>query len=188
MIAWTPERKRTLQITGVVLLLILALLGWFAWYKFFREVPQPQFDSEDERFMYGSIGAEATAGIPYWILYVLPRIFPDKLPGPAGYASFGAAVGAGKRAAGRFHQEDHRLRSRGQQLRGVPRGDRSPLADGESALLPHRPRSHLQSRSVLPLSGRLRDGSAIQRRHDLMHEINLVSDLSWIDRLLYRFV
>ena len=26
------------------------------------------------------------AGIPYWIFYVLPRMFPDKLPGPGGYA------------------------------------------------------------------------------------------------------
>ncbi len=41
------------------------------------------------RFKYGSIGAERDAGIPYWIFYVLPRMFPDKLPGPGGYAAFG---------------------------------------------------------------------------------------------------
>ena len=41
------------------------------------------------RFMYGFIGAEWDAGIPYWIFYVLPRIFPEKFPGPGGYASLG---------------------------------------------------------------------------------------------------
>jgi hypothetical protein len=30
------------------------------------------------RFKYGSIGAEHDAGIPYWIFYVLPRVFPEK--------------------------------------------------------------------------------------------------------------
>ena len=53
------------------------------------------------RFKYGSIGAESDAGIPYWIFYVLPRMFPDKLPGPGGYASLGVAMGAGPGAAGR---------------------------------------------------------------------------------------
>ena len=43
------------------------------------------------RFKYGSIGAERDAGIPYWIFYVLPRVFPDKLPGPGGYASLGVS-------------------------------------------------------------------------------------------------
>ena len=45
----------------------------------------------DMRFKYGSIGAEYDAGIPYWIFYVLPRMFPEKLPGPGGYAAFGVA-------------------------------------------------------------------------------------------------
>ena len=65
MIVWSPERKRTLRITFVVLFVVLAFGAWFAWYKFFRVVPQQPFDTADERFMYGSIGAEATAGIPY---------------------------------------------------------------------------------------------------------------------------
>ncbi len=45
----------------------------------------------DMRFKYGSIGAEHDAGIPYWIFFVLPRMFPEKLPGPGGYASLGVA-------------------------------------------------------------------------------------------------
>jgi hypothetical protein len=43
----------------------------------------------EANFLHGSIGAEGEAGIPYWIVVVLPRIFDDLLPGPGGYASLG---------------------------------------------------------------------------------------------------
>jgi hypothetical protein len=68
---------------------VLGALGIFAWYKFLRDVPQPAFANEEERFKYGSIGAEGNSGVPYWIWVVLPRIFPDYLPGPGGYKSLG---------------------------------------------------------------------------------------------------
>jgi len=68
---------------------VLGLFGFFAWYKLLRAVPQPPFADEAERFKYGSIGAESARGLPFWIWEVLPRIFPDFLPGPGGYASFG---------------------------------------------------------------------------------------------------
>jgi mono/diheme cytochrome c family protein len=92
----TPRWKRRLiAILGV--LAVLAVLGaWFTWEKFFREGPPQTFTSADERFKYGSIGAEDGVGIPYWIWYVLPRVFPDKLPGPGGYASFGMPWEPGK--------------------------------------------------------------------------------------------
>src|SRR5688572_6937161 len=49
------------------------------------------FGDVREHFKYGSIGAEARAGIPYWIWLVLPRMFPEYLPNRPGdgYARFG---------------------------------------------------------------------------------------------------
>src|SRR5216684_1287019 len=73
---------------------VLAASGaYFAWYKFFREEPQPDWvtATPDMRFKYGSIGAEHDAGMPYWIFYLMPRVFADKLPGPGGLASLGVA-------------------------------------------------------------------------------------------------
>src|SRR3954462_1227759 len=96
MIAWTPERRRRMAITGIIVLVVLGFAGWFAWYKFFRVVPQPEFASGDERFKYGSVGGEDNSGIPYWIMVVLPRVFPDKLPGPNGLASMGVAWETGR--------------------------------------------------------------------------------------------
>ena len=91
----TPAKKRTLLTILAVLVVIAALGGAFVWYEFFREVAEAPLQAEnghtaeDMRFMYGSMGAERNAGIPYWIVSVLPRVFPDKLPGPGGLASFG---------------------------------------------------------------------------------------------------
>src|SRR3954464_12596620 len=83
--------KKKWKIWLVVLLVLGAAGAVLGWQKFFREEPQPDWvmSSSEMRFKYGSIGAEHDAGIPYWIWFVLPRIFPDKLPGPGGYASLG---------------------------------------------------------------------------------------------------
>lgn len=72
-----------------VIIFVLALVGAVAWYKLFRAVPQPTFASEDAWFKYGSFDGEASTGLPYWIWVVMPRIFPELLPGPGGYKSFG---------------------------------------------------------------------------------------------------
>lgn len=75
------------------LLVLIAGGALFGWYKFFREEPQPDWvtATPEMRFKYGSIGGENDAGIPYWIFMVLPRLFPDHLPGNGGYASLGAS-------------------------------------------------------------------------------------------------
>jgi hypothetical protein len=51
----------------------------------------PAFDSDEDHFLFGSIGAEERTGVPYWIWLVLPRIFPEHLPAPGGYAALGIA-------------------------------------------------------------------------------------------------
>lgn len=49
----------------------------------------PAFASDEDHFLFGSIGAEERTGVPYWIWLVLPRIFPEHLPAPGGYAAAG---------------------------------------------------------------------------------------------------
>ena len=81
--------KRRLIIAAVLLLIVGGALGLTVWYKFFREVDDGPFATDEERFLYGSIDAEGQAGLPYWIWVVLPRVFPDFMPGTGGYRSFG---------------------------------------------------------------------------------------------------
>ncbi len=76
-------------VTLGLLVAVGSLGGWLVWHKLLREEPDPQFTSEIERFKYGSLGGERDAGFPYWVWVVLPRIFPEYLPGPGGYRSLG---------------------------------------------------------------------------------------------------
>jgi mono/diheme cytochrome c family protein len=198
MIAWTDERKRTLRITGIVLLLILALLGWFAWYKFFRVVPQPAFNSADERFMYGSVGAEESAGIPYWILYVLPRVFPDKVagnnsytypprPGPAGFASFGVAWQFGKEWPVGFTQKTIGFERVANNCATCHVATYRRFPNDETVFVPTGPNHTFNLEGFFRF---LVDCARDPRFNAdaIMHEIDLNSDLSWIDKLLYRYI
>jgi hypothetical protein len=73
-----------------LIFIVLAVVGGLVTYvKFFREEPPPYFASDEDHFLFGSVGTEGEQGIPYWIWLVLPRIFPEYLPGPGGYASTG---------------------------------------------------------------------------------------------------
>jgi processive rubber oxygenase RoxA-like protein/cbb3-type cytochrome c oxidase subunit III len=77
-------------------LLLLAVGGGVTYFQFFRTLPPTYFASDEEHFLYGSIGTESTSGVPYWIWLVLPRIFPDKLPRPGGYAALGMIFAEGR--------------------------------------------------------------------------------------------
>src|SRR5207249_2603945 len=79
------RRHRTI---AVVLLLLGVLSGVFMYRHFFR-TDVPVFASDEDHFLFGSIGTEESDGIPYWLWLVLPRIFPEYLPAPGGYASLG---------------------------------------------------------------------------------------------------
>jgi hypothetical protein len=78
-----------------VIVVLGAVGGLFAYNHFFREEPAPYFASDEEHFLYGSIGTESEQGVPYWIWLVLPRVFPEYLPRPGGYASLGLLGGDG---------------------------------------------------------------------------------------------
>lgn len=105
----TKKRKwlRVLLLAAVALVVFGAPLGVLAWYKGFRHVPQPEEITGDDRenFLYGSIGAGNRDGIPYWILVTLPRIFPEHMPGPGGYAAFGLPWEEGKELPAGFSKQ-----------------------------------------------------------------------------------
>jgi mono/diheme cytochrome c family protein len=77
-------------------LLLLAVIGGVTYIQFFRSLAPAFYASDEEHFLYGSIGTESTSGVPYWIWLVLPRIFPDKLPRPGGYAALGMILAEGR--------------------------------------------------------------------------------------------
>jgi mono/diheme cytochrome c family protein len=71
-----------------VLVVVVAAIAFVGWWNLLRKVPVT-FASDEDHFKYGSIGMEENSGVPYWLWLVMPRIFPEKLPGPGGYAALG---------------------------------------------------------------------------------------------------
>ena len=179
------KSSKILIALGVAALLLAG--GAVAWYKFFREVPQPAFVSADERFMYGSIGGENEAGIPYWIYLVLPRMFPEYLPGPGGYASLGIAWEEGREMPVGFTKKTVGFPRVSNTCAVCHTASYRASADATPVFVPAGP-GH--TANVQGFFSFLRDVAQDPRFNadNLLDEIGLVTELSWLDRVLYRFV
>ena len=177
-------------IRALIILLVVGAAGaFFGWYKFFREEPQPAWitGDPDMRFKYGSIGGERDAGVPYWIFYVLPRLFPDKIPGSNGFASFGASWEQGQELPIGFTKKVVGFARVGNNCASCHTTNYR-LSENETPTFVNAGPGH-----TLNLEGVFRflvDCAKDPRFNadNLMQEIDLVTDLSWIDRAIYRFI
>jgi Cytochrome C oxidase, cbb3-type, subunit III len=90
---------KNLKLSPSTICLTLLVLGviviGFLIVRFNAEEPV-DYENPVEHFKYGSIGSEPASGLPYWIWKVLPEMFPEKLPGEGGYASFGILYEEGR--------------------------------------------------------------------------------------------
>jgi hypothetical protein len=183
------QKRRWWKVVLAAVVLLAAAGGALAWYKLFREEPQPDWvmSTPEMRFKYGSIGAEHDAGIPYWIFYVLPRMFPEKLPGPGGYASLGVAWEQGQELPIGFTKK----------VIGFPRvanncaschaaSYRKSLNDNP-VFVPTGPNHTLNLQAFFRF---VVDCAKDPRFNpdEILSEIRLVYKLSWLDKLIYRFI
>jgi mono/diheme cytochrome c family protein len=92
-----PSRLQGLwTVVAIVAIAVVAIAGVVAYVKLYRSQPARVFASDEDHFLFGSTGTEREHGIPYWIWLVLPRIFPEHLPRPGGYAALGVASRQGE--------------------------------------------------------------------------------------------
>jgi mono/diheme cytochrome c family protein len=181
--------KRKLLFWFVVLIVVGAIFGYVGWTKFFREEPQPDWvtASPDMRFKYGSIGAEHDAGIPYWIFYVLPRMFPEKLPGPGGYASLGVPWEQGQELPVGFTKKTIGF-PRVANTCAVCHTATYRVSPDDTPVFITAGNGH--TTNVEAFFRYLVDCAKDPRFNadNLMREINLVTRMSWFDSLSYRFL
>jgi hypothetical protein len=182
----TWNKKKTFLLVFLLLVVAGAIFGW---YKFFREEPQPDWvmATPETRFKYGSIGAEHDAGIPYWIFIVLPRMFPDYLPRPGGYAALGVAWEEGQELPVGFTKKTI----------GFPRVANN-CAVCHTAV--YRTKENEPRRFEVASPGHTTNVEGFFRflvdcakdprfnPDNILSEIAAVYELSWIDRQLYRFL
>ncbi len=188
MLNLSPAWKKRLAILGVLIVIIAIPVGITAWYKFFREVDDGPWSSLEERFKYGSIGGEADAGLPYWIWVVMPRVFPEYLPGNAqgGYYAFGLPweeghempIGFTKKTVGFPRVANNCAICHATQYRTRP--DETPK------IVPGGPNHTANIQALL----RFLTNCAKDPRFNadvLMPQIEAHAQLSLIDRLAYRY-
>jgi hypothetical protein len=169
--------------------LVVLAVGILAWYNLYRDVPQPSWISADPRddFLYGSVGAERTAGVPYWIWLVLPRICPNHLPGPGGYAALGRPWEEGKEMPAGFAKKT---------IGYIRVGGNCALCHAVSS----RPGPNEVPVPVIAAPGQAADLEPLQtflarcaqdphfNASDILSEIDMATKLSIPDRLLYHYV
>jgi len=177
-------------VRALIAVVILAVpAGAFTWYKFFREVPQPQWITSDPEanFLHGSIGAEAQAGIPYWIVVVLPRIFDDLLPGPGGYASLGLPwkegtelpVGFSKKTVGFDRVGFNCALCHATRFRVAPDETPTIVAAGGS--------NTADIEGLLNFFSEAADDPRFGAE-TIMTQIDMAYPLGWVDRMLYKYL
>ena len=77
------------KVALVIILIVGALAGYGMWYHLLRAQPDFEGSTPEEHFKHGAIGLSTESRLPYYIWEVLPTMFPEKLPRPGGWASFG---------------------------------------------------------------------------------------------------
>jgi mono/diheme cytochrome c family protein len=143
--------------------------------------------------MYGSVGAERDAGIPYWIVYVLPRVFPDKLPGRngkpgmGGYAAFGLPWEEGQELPIGFSTKVVGFKRVANNCASCHTARYRIAPGADPVFVPTGPNHTFDLEAFFRF---LIDCAKDPRFNPdtLMTEIELAGDLSWIDRQIYRYV
>ncbi len=182
----TPTQRSRRKIAVAAVVLLVAATGSVGWFRLFREAPQ-SFVSIEERFKYGSIGAEQEQGLPYWLWLVLPRMFPEKLPGPGGYASLGVTweegqempIGFSKKTVGFPRVAINCAFCHISTVRTAP--------DEKPRIYPGGTGQQFDSQSYQ----RFLFACASDPRFTpaaILEELEYVYDLSWLDTLLYRYL
>lgn len=183
----TSTLKRKLLITLLVVFAVSAFGIWFTWLKFLREIDQPPFADESERFKYGSIGAEAARGLPYWVWVVMPRIFPDLLPGPGGYKSFGLVWEEGKETPSGFSKKTIGFPRVANNCAICHTGTWRSKPDETPHVVAGAPSNTSDVQGILRFLYRAGKDPRFNPG-TILAEIDRETKLSFIDRQLYRFI
>lgn len=192
-----PQNARMLKKHLVLKMLLFAalmslLLGWLVYEKLFRVLPQPYAAGTVEAFKYGSIGAEEEAGIPYWIWLVLPRVFPEYLPGPGGYTSLGIVweqgeevpVGFSKKHIGFDRVGINCALCHTATFRTI-RDDEDDKRATRTQIVPTGPSNRFDPQGYLSFLSRCADDPRFNA-DTLLEAIEYNIELSVVDKLLYR--
>jgi len=180
-------RRRSTQILIAVVVVLGLGAALVVYEQFFRAQPAPYFESDEDHFLFGSVGTEGDEGLPYWVWLVLPRIFPDLLPGPGGYASVGIIAKPGYEMPIGLSKVTIGYERVGINCAMCHAGSLRASADTVPSILPGAPAHQLVAEQYLRF---LTDAAADARftSTTILTEISKNYRLPLLERELYRFV
>ena len=179
--------KTSVKIALSLLSILVVIVGVTAWYRLLREVPQPLFKDPDDQFKYGSIAAENNSGLPYWVWIVLPRMFPEYLPGPGGYRSLGLPWEEGQEVPVGFSMKTIGFQRVANNCAICHVAVYRTKADETPHFVAAGPNHTFNVQGMI----RFLSNCAADPKFNagmIMAEIDQVYHLDWIDRLLYRYL
>lgn len=159
------------------------------WRKLYRVSPQPRWITVDQRdsYFYGSVGAEHTDGIPYWVWVAMPRMFPEYMPGPGGYAALGMSWEEGKEMpVGFAKQTIGYVRVTGNCALCHAVSQRTGT-DEVPAIIPAVAGHATDIQPLLAFYRRCAQDPRFNA-DDILSEVETATKLSFTDRLLYRYI
>ena len=190
MTAGSGRWKRWLRKALIVLLMIGIPLGYFGWYKFFRTVPQPVVDhrrSGEEFPVRVDRIREPTAACPIGLSWCCRGSSASICPGPGGYASVGLPwkegeefpAGFAKKTVGFERVSFNCALCHATQYRVSERDTPTIVAAGGS-----------HTADIQALLGFFSKAADDKRFNadTIMTEIDLATRLSWIDRMIYKYL
>lgn len=181
--------KRKLLLAVAALVILAIPVGYFAWYNFFRQVPQPAWITENAEmnFLYGSIGGEASAGLPYWLIVVLPRIFGEYIPAPGGYAAFGLPWEEGRELPVGFSKKTVGFDRVGFNC-ALCHATQYRITEDETAAIVAGGGSHTTDiQGLLEFFARCAEDERFNA-DNILYEIDLTYRLSFVERAMYKYL
>jgi hypothetical protein len=179
--------KRKYLIAIVLIVVIASSIA--IWYKFYRDVPQPNWIGADPRsvFLYGAVDAKETQGIPYWIWLALPRMFPEYMPGPGGYASLGLSweetlempVGFAKKTVGYVRVTGNCALCHATSAAAGEDGVRNVIIPAPARVTNIQP--------LLTFFGQCAKDSRFNA-DEILTEVANATKLSFVDKFIYRYI
>lgn len=177
---------RTVATIVLVIGLLVGVVGYIGWYSLFREVPT-YYESPEEHFKYGSIGTEQAEGLPYWIWMMMPRLFPEYLPRQGGYTSLGITWEEGQELPVGFSKKTIGFPRQGITCALCHNATYRVTEKDKPVIVAAGPSNKFDLQSYVRFLGKCASDPRFTADY-LLEKIQYAVDLSWFDRLLYRFV
>ena len=83
------RRKKAVVALCISLVVAIAIITGASWQRMTAQFPATVSHSSGPLAQVGSAETDTVEEIPFWVWVVLPRLFPEKLPGAGGYTSLG---------------------------------------------------------------------------------------------------